>query len=158
MRVTESCYSQLSVFGVAQSAKCVKSAEDVLRKTLGALVRHPSTFTALGQSRSYFETGAVLQKTLAGLFQLRNWWFAKGTFATAARAIVTSVRAVVSAFLFLTRLLIIASYIIALRSLWSPTTFPRFLVTSCTILLYLALSKKLKLFCYDLYVISASQC
>lgn len=131
--ITESRYGQLSVFSITQSAKRVESAEDILRKVLGALVRRPSALAALGQLRSHLETGAVLQPALACFLQLRYRRFTKGITSSAAstRAIVSPARTVVSAFLLLTGLLVLASHFIVLRSLWSPTTFPRFLVISC---------------------------
>jgi len=130
MWVTESCYGQLSVFGITQSAKCVESAEDILR-VLGALVWRPSAFTALGQFRSHFETGAVLQPAFTGFFQLRYRRFTKGLSTASARTVVTATRTVIPAFFLLTGLLVLASHVIVFRTLWSPTTFPRFLVISC---------------------------
>lgn len=144
MWITESRYCQLSVFGITQSAKRIKSAKDVLRKVLGALMRRPSALTTLGQLRCHFETSAILQPALPSFFQLRYRWFTKGiaSSATSAWSIVTAARTVVSTFLLLTRLLIFPSYFIAFRSLWSSTTFPRFLVISCLIN-HLALLKSL---------------
>lgn len=132
--ITESRYGQLSVFGITQSAKRVESAEDILRKVLRALVRRPSALAAFGQFWSHLETGAVLQPTLAGFLQLRYRRFTKGIAPSAASAgaAVTAARTVVSAFLLLTGLLVLASHFIVFRSLWSPTAFPRFFVSSCT--------------------------
>lgn len=130
MWITESRYGQLSVFGITQPAKRVESAEDILR-VLGALVRRPSALATLGQFRSHLETGAVLQPALAGFFQLRYRRFTKGLSTASTRTVVTAARTVVPAFLFLTGLLVLASHVVVFRTLWSPTTFPRFLVISC---------------------------
>jgi len=133
MWIAEPRYGQLSIFCVTQSAKRIESAEDILREIFGALVRCPSTLAALGQLWSHLKTGAVLQPALTGFLQLRYRWFTKGiaSSTTSTRSTVTSAGTIIPAFLLLTRLLILTSYFITFRSLWSPTTFPRFLIISC---------------------------